>query len=64
RLAVLGANVLILANLLIVTVQLFRASSKNQNLNKVGGAIAKYLPVYFIWAIVVTFLFPLIFGIN
>lgn len=64
RLAVLGANVLILINLLLVTVQLYKAASGNNGLSKVGRIIAMYLPIYFAWAVFVTFLFPLIFGIN
>ena len=64
RLAVLGANVLILINLLLLTFQLFRAAAKNSELNKVRSTIAQYLPVYFVWVLFVTFFFPLIFGIN
>ena len=64
RLAVLGANVLILVNLLLVSFQLLKAASKNSQLHQVGNIIARYLPVYFVWAILVTFLFPLIFGIS
>jgi hypothetical protein len=64
RAAVLGANGFILINLLLVTVQLFRVSMKKADMEAVEKAIAFYLPVYFLWALVVTFLFPLIFGIN
>lgn len=64
RAAVLGGNVLILINLLLVTAQLFRVMSKNADLNAVGNTIARYLPVYFIWTVIVTFLFPLIFGFK
>ncbi len=62
RAAVLGSNVLILVNLLLVTTQLFRVVSKKADLNAVGRAITRYLPVYVIWTIIVTFLFPLLFG--
>lgn len=62
RTAVLGANILILINLILVTAQLLKATSKKGNLNGVGDVIAKYIPVYVIWAIIVTFGFPLIFG--
>lgn len=64
RVAVLGGNVLILINLLLVTAQLFKVVSKKGNLSGVGKAIAYYLPVYFIWTIIVTFLFPLLFGFK
>ncbi|MFC3199243.1 hypothetical protein ACFOET_16580 [Parapedobacter deserti] len=64
RTAVLGANVLILANLLSVTVQLFKVLSNRADISRVGKAIAFYLPVYGIWAVIVTFIFPLLFGFN
>jgi hypothetical protein len=64
RIAVLGGNVLILVNLILVTVQLSRVLWKKGGIEGVGRVIALYLPVYFVWAAVVTFLFPLIFGFN
>lgn len=64
RVAVLGSNILILINLLLVTAQLFKVVSKKANLNGVGKTIAYYLPVYFIWTIIVTFIFPLIFDFK
>lgn len=64
RAAVLGGNVLILINLLLVTVQLFRAVSKRDSVISVGRAISFYLPVYFLWTIIVTFIFPIIFGFR
>jgi hypothetical protein len=64
RAAVLGSNGLILINLLFVIVQLFRVISKKRDLTTVGKAITSYLPVYFFWTIIVTFLFPLIFGFK
>jgi len=64
RAAVLGGDVLILINLLLVAAQLFRVISKKADLPGVGRTIAFYLPIYFVWAIIVTFLFPLIFGFK
>jgi hypothetical protein len=64
RIAVLGVNVLILINLLLVTVRLFKVITKKTDISGVGKAIALYLPVYFVWAIIVTFIFPLIFGFK
>lgn len=64
RIAVLGANVLILVHLLMVTAKLLKATSKKSDLDGVGKIIAQYLPVYVIWAILVTFTFPLIFGLE
>jgi fumarate reductase subunit C len=62
RTAVLGSNVLILINLLLVTVQLFKVVSKKTDINGVGKAIAWFLPIYCLWAAIVTFLFPFLFG--
>jgi len=64
RAAVLGGNVLILINLLLVTAQLFRVLSKKADISGVGKVIASYLPVYCLWAMIVTFLFPFIFGFK
>ncbi len=64
RAAVLGGNLLILINLLIVIMQLFRVLSKKSNITGVGRAIALYLPVYFIWTVIVIFLFPFLFGFK
>ncbi len=64
RAAVLGGNVLILINLLLVTAQLFRVISKHADLDVVGKTIARYLPIYFVWTVIVTFLFPVIFGFK
>jgi hypothetical protein len=64
RAAVLGGNVLILLNLLLVTAQLFRVVSRKTDLTGVGKAIAFFLPVYGAWAVIVTFLFPYLFGFK
>ena len=61
RAAVLGANVLILINLIMVTAQLYKVIRERAQPSEVGAAIAKYLPVYVIWTAIVTFIFPLIF---
>ena len=64
RLAVLGGNVLILVHLLIVTFQLYRCSRHKINIAEAGSSIVRYLPVYFIWALVMIFLLPLIFSFE
>jgi uncharacterized membrane protein YozB (DUF420 family) len=64
RAAVLGGNVIILANLLLVTVQLIRTLAKKNDIAGVGSVISRYLPVYLIWASLVTFLFPFLFGFK
>ena len=64
RAAILGGNILILINLLLVTAQFFRILSKKAGISAVGRVISFYLPVYFIWTIIVAFIFPLIFGFK
>lgn len=64
RAAVLGGDVLILVNLLMVTTQLFRVATKKTGIEAVGKTIAFYLPVYSAWAAIVTFLFPFLFGFK
>jgi hypothetical protein len=64
RTAILGGNILILVNLVLVTMQLFKVVAKRSDITVVGKVIALYLPVYFVWTIIVTFLFPLIFGFK
>ena len=64
RTAVLGGNILILINLILVTIKLFKVITKKADTQIVGNVIATYLPVYFIWTIIVSFIFPLIFGFK
>lgn len=64
RLAVLGGNVLILANLLFVAFMLFRTVTKKADITEVGKAIAVFLPVYAAWSMIVFFLFPLLFNFR
>jgi hypothetical protein len=61
RLAVLGGNILMLANLLIITFRLFKNISKKTDISEVENSIAMFLPVYIVWVVIVTFIFPLIF---
>jgi len=64
RVAVLGGNVLILINLLLVAAKFFKVLSKRSDVTGVGETISFYLPIYTLWTIVVVFLFPLIFGFK
>lgn len=64
RAAVLGGNILILLNLLLVTVRIYKVVAKKSAINEVGKAIAFYLPVYAVWTALVTFFFPLLFGFK
>jgi hypothetical protein len=62
RAAVIGSNLLFFVNLLIITFKLFKVIAKKQEINVVGQVIARYLPYYVIWTIIVAFLFPVIFN--
>jgi hypothetical protein len=62
RAAVLGSNALVLFNLLWVTTKLFNVLTRKADISGVGNVIARYLPVYVVWVILVTFLFPFLFG--
>jgi len=64
RLAVLVSNVLILVHLLFVTFKLYNSIIKKSSLNGVGKSIIAYVPIYFIWALIVVFVFPLAFGFQ
>jgi hypothetical protein len=64
RLAVLGSNVLILVNLLMVTHGLYRVWRMGEETTKVENSIAMYLPVYAAWVMLVVFLFPVLFGFR
>jgi membrane-associated HD superfamily phosphohydrolase len=61
RLAVMGSNILILMNLLLVTFKLYQVVFRKGNIGSVGGQIAIFLPVYTLWTIFVTFVMPFIF---
>lgn len=64
RLAVLGGNILILTNLLGVTFRLFRTIKDRNEITKVEGSIAFFLPFYSVWTLLVTFVFPILFGFK
>lgn len=61
RLAVLGANILILFHLLLVTAKLLKVSVGKISVHEVGKTMVQYLPVYFVWAFLVVFVFPVLF---
>lgn len=64
RLAILGSNILIFINLILITIDLFKINFKKALLEKVEFSISKYLPVYIIWILIVVFGFPLFFGMK
>lgn len=61
RLAALGVNILIWANLIWIMFSYMRFLQNKTGPSTIQDAVTKYLPVYGLWAAFVTFTFPLIF---
>ena len=61
RVAVLGSNLLIFINLILVSVKLFQVVSRKEPVEMVGVVIANFIPYYSFWAFLVAFLFPILF---
>jgi len=64
RTVVLISNILVLVNLLLILPDLYLAGFKGKSLNRVEKIICRYLPVYFLYCVVVIFVFPFIFGMK
>jgi hypothetical protein len=61
RIAVLGGNILIFINLILVAYQLVRAIRGKKSLEQVENVIAMFIPVYGIWTAFMTFILPVLF---
>lgn len=64
RTAVLGSNLLIFGNLVLIMIDLYKVNFKNKPVKEVELTIAGYLPVYLTWTIFVVFAMPFIFGMK
>jgi hypothetical protein len=64
RTVVLISNILFLVNLLLILPGLFLAGFKEKPIDRVEKIICRYLPVYFLYCIIVIFVFPFIFGMK
>jgi hypothetical protein len=64
RLAILGSNILILINLLIVTFRLYKTVKDRNEIEKVENSIASFLPIFILWIVLVTFVFPILFNFK
>lgn len=62
RLAVLGVNILIWANLIRIMFPYMRFLQNKTGPTTIQDAVTMYLPIYGLWAAFVTFTFPLIFN--
>ncbi len=61
RLAVLGSNVLMLLNLLALSWNMFKAIKGEPNQKGIAWVVAQFIPLYFAWAIIVMYVFPILF---
>ena len=64
RTAVLGSNLLIFGNLVLIMIDLYKVRFKGSEIKNVELTIASYLPIYMTWTIFVTFGLPFIFGLK
>ena len=64
RIAILGVNILMLTNLFMVAFQLFKTVSRKSDIRAVENSIAIFIPIYILWTIIVTFIFPLLFSFK
>ena len=64
RLAVLGSNILILLNLLVVTFGLINVIRNNHKTAEVEKSIVAFLPIFSLWTVLLVFLFPVIFNFE
>jgi len=64
RLAVLGSNLLILINLMLVTMKLYSVLAQKRDIVTVGSQIAVFLPIYTLWTIFITFILPFLFNFE
>lgn len=61
RIVVLGSNLIIFVNLILVCIRLYKTSFASVDIEKVELTVAKYLPVYFAWTAVVIFVMPWVY---
>ncbi len=64
RTVVLVSNLLIFVNLILIAKSLFQSYFKAKQLDSVESTVAKYLPVYLAWTVIVIFVLPFLFGMK
>jgi hypothetical protein len=64
RIAMLGTNLLIFINLLLVARKLFLMLRSKTEVREVEWVISAFLPLYAFWTAFVTFILPLLFGFD
>jgi hypothetical protein len=61
RIAVIGTNLLMFIHLVFVALALLKNIRGKSSIDSVESAIAKFIPVYAIWAAFITFVMPFIY---
>jgi len=64
RTVVLGSNLLIFGNMLLVLIDLFNVVFGKMDIRKVEQTIAAYVPLYLGWTVFVVFVLPWVFGLR
>ncbi len=64
RLAVLGSNILVMGHLIFTTRHLFNFLRGKSTLEELENSMTVSLPLYVIWAAIVSFVFPLVFQFS
>lgn len=64
RIAVIGANSLMFIHLLLVSVGLFKNLNGKAGITSIERAIARFIPIYAIWAVFIIFIMPFIFNFS
>ncbi len=64
RIAVLGANILLFANLIFITLKLIQFIRNKTTSDKVENSMTVMLPYYAVWAVMIAFIMPFLFGFK
>lgn len=64
RLAVLGMNLIVFVHLIRITVNYCRFLLGKVKMETIEASITQYLPIYSLWALIVTLFFPIIFSFK
>jgi hypothetical protein len=61
RIAVLGANILMFANLILITIRLYMYIRNKTGIEALNKSMVAMMPYYTAWAVFISFIFPFIF---
>ncbi len=64
RIAVLGSNLLVLANMVMVAHRLFYCVKQRERVDEVQSVIARFMPYYALWTFIITFILPVVYNFS